>query len=84
MLQIDLPARVVTQVGPAGDCGDLVLGIVNDNSELIGVDAVTAFQHEITRSIANTLLRPGVAFPPLDQTIVNAHAHSVVIQFKLA
>lgn len=45
--ELDLPGRVVEQVGAAHDVGDALMDVVDDGGELIGPKTVCALEHEV-------------------------------------
>ncbi len=54
-LQQDLPGRAVGEVFAANDVGDVLLGVVDDDGELIGEDAVGALEDEVADRAGDVL-----------------------------
>ena len=47
MLQVDLALRRAQEVGAANDVGDALLGIVDDDGELVGEEPIAALDQEV-------------------------------------
>lgn len=57
-LQKDLASGIVEQVGTPDDVSDALLGIIHDDSQLVGIVPIPPFQDEVTDSVGNFFLLP--------------------------
>ena len=65
MLQVDLALRRAQEVGAANDVGDALLGIVDDDGELVGEEPIAALDQEVA-DVPGERLSAG-ALEPVDE-----------------